>query len=176
MENENQIVEEITEEKEENTYTCCICKTRFESENPSVLTVSSFSLARYLCPECEADLEEATKSQSVDNIAAAMDRISKKLSENDIDDKATLESLDEIMSDASERAEEIKEGSYDFALDEEAVEEIPEELLETEEDKELDRIDEEKSKKIDKVFDWITFAVLFAIIAAAAYWAISMFF
>ena len=80
----------------------------------------------------------------------------------------SLATVKELLSAAMERAELIKSGEYDFASDEDEaeLEEIPEELLETEEDRALDRADEERTKKFDRVFNWIAG---FAIGAAAAF-------
>lgn len=181
MENENNIeltegVDADAQETEGKKKICCICKREVDPEVAPLLGSNAFVASRYLCPECESDLDEATTATTAQLIGAAMDRISAKLAENDIEDKITLSTLDSIMSEASERAEQIQNGTYDFASDEEVPEEIPEELLETEEDRELDRIEEEKSKKIDKIFDWITFALLFAFVAFVAYFIIVNFF
>ena len=183
MENENKIeIEEITDEVVEESdeggekKSCCICRAEVDAENAPMLTVNAFAAARYLCPECEKDLDTVMRGTTPEEIGEAMDRISAKLAENDIENKTTLAAIDEIMKDASERAEEIKNGTYDFSLDDEVIEEIPEELLESEEDKELDRIEEEKNKKLDKIFDWINFALIFALIAFFAYFIIANFF
>ena len=85
--------------------------------------------------------------------------------------------VNSVMKAAAERANLIKEGKYDFSLDEEPDEEeegfdeIPEELLETEEDKELDRQDEEKLKKFDKVYN-VIIAVALAATAGIIIWRI----
>jgi hypothetical protein len=58
----------------------------------------------------------------------------------------------------------IKEGTYDFSADEKMKEleeeasfdEIPEELQETEEDRELDKRDAEKQKKFDEIMNWVS--------------------
>ena len=61
------------------------------------------------------------------------------------------------MTEARARAEKIKSGSYDFSEDtpcEDEDSEIPEELLETEEDRELDRKDKEAEARLDKFMNW----------------------
>jgi hypothetical protein len=72
-----------------------------------------------------------------------------------------------MMADAANRAKAIKEGSYDFSLDEAAAEEgfdeIPEELRESEEDIELDRIEEENNKKFDKFYNGVIIAASIAL-------------
>ena len=103
-----------------------------------------------------------------------MDRISKKMTENNVDDSLVLKTVEEIMSEASARAEKIKGGDYDFS-DEEAAEledgteEIPEELRESEEDRELDRVDEEKNKRFDKIFSWVSGILIGAAVAFLIY-------
>ena len=73
-------------------------------------------------------------------------------------DPVTYAIVKGILLKSSNRAVAIKEGTYDFALDDEPIveegyDEVPEDLQETEEDKEKDRIDEEKQKKFDKVYN-----------------------
>ena len=102
---------------------------------------------------------------SYGKIREAMERIGKKLANAGPDD-LTLETVDTVLRESAERAAKIKDGSYDFSLDEaeedSADDSVPEELLETEEDKALDRRDEERSKRFDKIFNWITLAVFLA--------------
>jgi hypothetical protein len=85
------------------------------------------------------------------------------MSDND-PDPVTLAIVSQLLLKASDRAVAMKEGKYDFALDDQPVEEdgfeeIPEDLQETEEDKEKDRIEEEKTKKFDKVYNIILIAL-----------------
>ena len=63
---------------------------------------------------------------------------------------------------------QIEDGSYDFTLDEQTEEEfeLSEDMLETEEDRELDRIEEEREKRFDKILNW---AWLFIGIGFVAY-------
>ena len=82
--------------------------------------------------------------------------------------------LDPKSLSFEERAKLIKEGSYDFALDdqeseEDVLEEIPEELRETEEDRELDRKEAEALKKFDKVTNWLWLGILVGVIGAIVY-------
>ena len=97
-----------------------------------------------------------------------MDRIGKKVATASLGDRESLATVKEILESAIERAELIKSGEYDFSSDTESEDsyEIPEELLESEEDRELDRMDEEKNKKFDKIFNWVAGI---AIGAAAAF-------
>ena len=129
------------------------------------MIMSAYGEPRCLCEDCSAELDTVTLGKELDAIAAAMDGIGKKMSESD-PDKLTFNTVNKIMKKGAERAKAIREGSYDFALDgeaeenEEGFDEIPEELAETEEDKELDRRDEEKAKKINEFLDWVTVGAL----------------
>ena len=112
-------------------------------------------------------------------ISSAMDRITKKITDAGVDDKLSLKTVSELLSEAKERAEKIKLGEYDFAREEEddaAVEEVPEELRETEEDKILDEKEREQNKKIDRVIGIISGIVISATFAYIAYRFISTWF
>ena len=145
---------------------CVLCKRHEVFEDSPILVMSAYGVPRYLCDECSADMECATRGRDYEKIREAMDRIGEKLGSVGADD-LTIDTLDTVLRESAERALKIKDGSYDFSLDEEDTEDspedgIPEELLEAEEDKELDRRDEERAKKFDKVFNWITVAICIA--------------
>ena len=144
---------------------CVICNRDVLSEDAPLLSISAYGRPKFLCEECSADLDAATLGKEYGQIASAMDRIGRKMSDSS-PDKATLEEVNAILESAAKRAVEIKSGSYDFSLDEidaeneEAFDDIPEELRETEEDRELDKRDEEKARKFDKIFNWVTIGVI----------------
>lgn len=136
---------------------CAICNTPITREDAPILTMGAYGNPRCLCDECDAELAIATEGAEYDEIVASIDRIGKKVAETSATDKESFVTVKELLSAAGERAELIRRGEYDFSADgeEEGLEEIPEELLECEEDRELDRIDEEKNKKFDKIFNWV---------------------
>ena len=112
-----------------------------------------------------------------------MSRLTKKIEVADLSEK-TFATITSILDKAVSRAKAIEEGSYDFSLDEaegeEELEEIPEELLETEEDRQLDERDAEKEERNNRIFDYITFGVFLAALGFAAYkfiipWIVEMF-
>ena len=144
-----------TPEDEEEINKCSICNMVLESEEPAILTMGGFGYPRYLCDECSADLDVASLGREESKIAAAMDRIGKKMLVSD-PDRQTYVTVTGLMAVAHDRALKIREGTYEFSLDEadDGFDEIPEELAETEEDKEKDRIDEEKQKQFDKFFNY----------------------
>ncbi len=152
---------------------CSICLCQTDSETAAILTMGGFASPCYLCPECEADIEAATFSRDFEQAYSAMDRISKKMTDADIEDKAVLKTVKEIMTEAAARAEKIKSGEYDFSEEESETdkgdEEIPEELRETEEDRELDRKEAEANKKIDKITNWVCLALVGAAAAFLIY-------
>jgi hypothetical protein len=137
---------------------CALCGRLPEIEEPAVLALGKYGAPRYLCEECEAELDTATLGTEYDKIVDSIDRLGKKAMGFGKDDPVTLRTMKSILESAAKRAAAIKEGSYDFALDEEQVtegyDELPEELRETEEDAELDRREAESAKKFDKVLNW----------------------
>ena len=136
---------------------CCICKKNIEREDAPALTMGGAGNARLLCDECSALLDTATESRDYEEVKQAVKDLSDMMTEND-PDGITFATVGKILIDATNRAKAIKEGSYDFSLDEkvdDGFDEIPEELLETEEDVEKDRADEEKNKKFDKVYNYV---------------------
>ena len=123
---------------------CCICKSAIDSESAAILTMSGYGTPRYICEGCDAELSLATSASELSEIGSAMDRISKKMTENNVDEALILTTVQEIMKEARGRAEKIKSGEYDFSeemksAEESCEEDIPEELQEIEEDRELDR-------------------------------------
>ena len=140
---------------------CVICGKIITEESPAILAVGAYGDHRCICSDCQALFDTATLGREYDKIAEAIETLCKKMVDTSPDAK-TFEVASAILSDAAERAKLIKAGEYDFSLDEEdsdELDEIPEELRETEEDKEKDRRDEERAKKFDKVFNYITAGV-----------------
>ena len=145
---------------------CCICERNVEREDAPILAMGGAGYARVLCEECDRELQVATRGHDVDEIKAAINSLSTKMA-NSEPDTVTYRMMNEILVTATQRAMEIKDGTYDFARDDEedneGFDEIPEELLESEEDVELDRKDEEKAKKFDKVYSIILTISLIAL-------------
>ena len=152
---------------------CSICKAALDPENAAILSMGGFGTPRYMCSECEADFEEMTLSRDVETINLAIGRIGKKLSESGNDDKITLRTVEDVMKASAERKEKIKDGTYDFSAEEteesSECDEIPEELRESEEDIEKERIKAEKYKKFDVVTNWILAAVFAAALGFMIY-------
>ena len=145
---------------------CCICEKSVEREDAPILAMGGAGYARVLCEECDRELQVATRGHDVEGIKAAINSLSTKMA-NGEPDTVTYRMMSEILVTATQRAMEIKDGTYDFARDDEedneGFDEIPEELLESEEDVELDRKDEEKAKKFDKVYSIILTISLIAL-------------
>ena len=145
---------------------CCICERDVEREDAPILAMGGAGYARVLCEECDRELQVATRGHDVEEIKAAINSLSTKMA-NSEPDTVTYRMMNEILVTATQRAMEIKDGTYDFARDDEedneGFEEIPEELLESEEDVELDKKDEEKAKKFDKVYSIILTISLIAL-------------
>ena len=145
---------------------CCICERNVEREDAPILAMGGAGYARVLCEECDRELQVATRGHDVEEIKAAINSLSTKLA-NGEPDAVTYRMMNEILVTATQRAMEIKDGTYDFARDDEedneGFDEIPEELLESEEDIELDKKDEEKAKKFDKVYSIILTISLIAL-------------
>lgn len=159
---------------------CVLCKSQKVGEDSPILVMSALGVPKYLCPDCNLDMEAATLAKDYDSIREAMERIGKKLADS-APDSLTLKTVDGILKMSGERAEMIKEGRYDFSLDSEEGEkeelsDIPEELLETEEDRALDLRDKEREKRFDKVFNLILLGVGLAAVGLIAYRLIDRFF
>lgn len=154
---------------------CCLCSKIIESETADILTMGGYGIPRYLCEECAGDLNTVTRGATSADIHAAMDRLGKKMSVSGVEDKLTIKTINDIFKSSDERADKIDDGTYDFSLDEEELkedelDELPPELEETEEDRELDAKDEERSKKFDKIMNWFCAAVFIGAIAYLLYY------
>lgn len=152
---------------------CSVCLRAVENEDAPILTMSGAGVARCLCDSCAADLELATTAADYDEITAAMDRLTAKLSESNIDDPITVDTISSVLESAAKRAVEIKSGTYDFSLDEmeaDGFDEIPEELLESEEDKLLDEQEAKQAEKLDRILNWVWAIVLIGIAAFLVWW------
>ena len=147
---------------------CSLCAKRLEKEEPEILTVGSYGVARYLCDDCAALLDKMTLSTEVSDIKEAYDAVVEKMLDGPLIDESANETLQNMLVSAKERAEAIKAGTYDFSLDTptDEMDEIPEELLESEEDIELDRKRDERAAKLDKV---LNIFIIAAIVATAAF-------
>ena len=142
--------------------------------------MSGFGNPRYICDDCESDLDFATLSREPEVISEAIEKIGKKMQDANNDDKLILETVTGIIDAATERGEMIKNGIYDFENDKaeelEGDDSVPEELLESEEDKELDRKEDEAKKQVEKVMNWITAGAFIGALGFIIYWLISRFF
>ena len=144
---------------------CVICGKIITEESPAILTVGVYGDHGCICSECQALFDTATLGREYEKVAEAIETLCKIMVDSSPDSK-TFGVASAILSDAAERAKKIKAGEYDFSLDEskdeDELDEIPEELLETEEDRALDKRDEEREKKFDKVFNYVTIGVFAA--------------
>ena len=157
---------------------CSICLKRIEREDAPVLTMGAAGIPRLLCSECEELLDTATSGNEISEIEEAIDEISNRVSHGN-PDGATCKVLEELMGSASQRAAAIKSGNYDFSLDGAGddinFDEIPDELLESEEDKALDKRDEERLKRFDKLTNVIIAVMIIAAVGYVAYKLLSAF-
>ena len=152
--------------------TCSICGKEITREDAPVLTISGYGHPRYLCDECSGEMDVAISSRDPEEIEANIKTLGEKM--NSCNDGYATSAMYEFISVAGERLVKIKEGNYDFAVDdkmkeiadESSFDEIPEELQETEEDRELDKRDAEKQKKFDEILNWVS---LVAIVGTAIY-------
>lgn len=138
--------------------------------------MGAYGTPKYLCEECAELVEKITVGREYDEIAAAMDELTARMSKANIDDRVTVSTVTDLLTSAVERAQKIKEGTYDFSLDEaeeEVMEEIPEELQETEEDRLLDEKDAEAAEKFDRFLNWAWIGVGIAALGYLAYFVIT---
>ena len=154
---------------------CSICYSD-APENAAILALGRLGNPRYLCPGCDALLDEVTSGTSYDSIKEAFDKLSDKIAGADSEDEVVKEALETIFAEAKDRAEAIRLGTYDFALDEHESEEVgaetdseglefglpdEEEELTPEELAERER-KEKIAKRIDTVTTWICGAIFAA--------------
>ena len=156
---------------------CSVCYRDIEDKDgAAILTMGHFGTPRFLCKACEELINTAQLSRDVTEAEAAMARLGETVGNYSADDAAVLEAVENILRAAADRAEKIKAGAYDFSLDEkedtDTLEEIPEELLETEEDKEKTEREEITNRKFNKVMDVITAVVFTAAVALLLYFVI----
>lgn len=141
---------------------CSICGKPIERDDASVLTISGYGNPRYICDECEEQMDVAMTSRDIEEIEATIKVLGDKM--NACKDDYAVAAMYNFISVACDRLVKIKEGTYDFSVDEKMKEldeessfdEIPEELQETEEDRELDKRDAEKQKKFDEIMNWVS--------------------
>lgn len=151
---------------------CCICGAEVEREDAPVLVMSISGNPKLLCDDCAASLDVITLGKDFYAISDEMDKIGKRMSENDLDD-VTYETMNRLLANAAVRAKLIDEGKYDFARDEmeddDDFDEIPEELQETEEDRQKDEEDKEKMRKFDRIFNITALTVIIITIGIVAW-------
>ena len=142
---------------------CCTCLSRIENEDAPVLTMGAYGNPKLLCDECAALVEAMSFGKDYNEVVAAMDGLTARMSSSNVDDRVTVATVTKMLNECADRAQKIKEGTYDFSLDEqkenEGFEEVPEELRETEEDKLLDEKEAEANAKFDKVMNWMWIGV-----------------
>ena len=146
---------------------CSICKCDFESETPSVLTMGRSMTPRYMCPECEELMDEAISSPDFGKAREAIARLGEILAASDSDDAPVILEVSSHLEQSKKRADAIEAGTYDFTLDEASGEEfeLTEDLLETEEDRELDRQEAAAEERMNKFLNWAWVGVGIAVAA-----------
>ena len=144
--------------------TCALCLQSVDTEEADILAMGGAGTPRYLCDACSHDIELAITGKDYDEIVTELAP----------DDTVTQDTTTLLLVNAAKRAKDIREGTYDFSLDDvdeiTEFDEIPEELRETEEDKELDRAEEEAANKLDKILNWVWVAVLVGALGFMIWW------
>lgn len=155
---------------------CAVCNAPIEGESPAILTMGGFGHPRYLCPACAERFDTVTTGHDPEEISAAAEKITADLAVANSDDEATYETVKEVLTAAATRADAIRAGTYDFSDDGkdegEGLDEIPEELRESEEDRALDREEEEKNQKFDRVLNFVWLGIAVAAVAFLIYWLV----
>lgn len=147
---------------------CSICLSEIDTETADILTMGAYGTPKCICDGCSGLMKTATEGREYEEILNAMDEIGKRMAAANIDDPRIIGTVSGIFDPSRERAEAIKAGTYDFSLDEKedgTPEELPEELLESEEDRELDRLEEENRKKWDKILNYVSIGVIVGAVA-----------
>ena len=159
---------------------CSICRKKIDSDTSAILAMGGFGTPRYMCCECEEDFNEMMFAKDSETISLAMERVGRKMIKSDSSDKVVFNTVEEIMNEARGRREKIEAGTYDFSEDDtlsaESLDSVPEELLESDEDLEDERRRAEKNAKLEKITNWVCFAVLLGVIVFLIYRVVSMYF
>ncbi len=156
---------------------CSVCKRDFESETPSVLTMGRSMTPRYICPECEALMDEAIGAVEPDQAKSAIAKLGEILAASDSEDTPVILAVTSHLGRAKKRAQAIEEGTYDFSLDEEDTEEfeLTEDMMETEEDRELDRREEEQEQRLNTFLNWAWVGIGIGVVAYIVWMIVSRF-
>ena len=146
---------------------CSICKNPINEQNAPIIAMGGLGNPRCICEECAAKLEVMSSSMDATEIKSAVSEVAELMSNNDSEDPIAHNAVKALLVEATVRAKSIEEGTFDELFEEnnsssEELDEIPEELLETEEDRLLDKQDEIKNQKLDKIFNWIALGIFAA--------------
>lgn len=156
---------------------CSICKNEVNSATAAILVIGSHGNPRYLCNECEKEIDTATTACEYEQIKYAVNRISDKMINSTDSEKLVVDTVTDMLADAKERAIAIAEGTYDFSEDECSTEITSNEASEEEDDYFGEQIRDfnelqnasgtEKSSRISKILD-LSFGIAFAVVLLAA--------
>ena len=158
---------------------CSCCMTAVDSESAAILTLGGYGNIKYLCEECDADMNIATRGRDAEQINSAITRLGTRMSKKMVDDTFVLKTMDQIIKEAKARRDAIASGEYDFAEEEESdavSEEIPEELRVSEEDRARDEKEAEEAKKLEKVISIVSAVIFSAVIGYLIYRFIDVYF
>ena len=159
-----------------NNLNCSICLSYVDPEKAEVLTMGAYGTPKLLCEDCAKKMDTVVRGKDYSEIKEAMDNLTNKISDANIDDRRVLDTVHGIFDTAAERAAKIRDGSYDFSLDEieeEGLLDIPEELEETEEDKLLDQRDARIGKRMDTILTYASIGVIIAAVGFLIYYFLS---
>lgn len=145
-----------------STERCSLCLEAVEGDTADILTMGAYGTPKYLCPDCAKKIDNIVSGRDYDSIVRTLDEVNTLVLKNNIDNRAVVETVTEILAIGADRANRIKDGTLDpdAEIEEQAQFEITEDLEELEEDKELDQKDAENQKKFDKITSIISAAVL----------------
>lgn len=129
-------------------------------ENAPIIAMGGFGHPRCICDGCADKLDIMNTSTEPEEIKAAMRYIADTMANNTDDDMVAHNAVKVILMEAGARIEKIENGTLEEDKEEEEILDVPEELAETEEDRELDRLEEIKNKKFDSLFNWISIGIL----------------
>ena len=154
---------------------CAICKREIAMDNSPIIAMGGFGHPRCICDGCAEKLDVMNTSLDTAEIKAAMKYIADTMSNNTDDDMVAHNAVKVILMEAGARVEKIENGTYVEESSDEEMLDVPEELAETEEDRELDRQDEIKNMKLDKIFNWISLGIIAAAVVGVAIYFIMKF-
>lgn len=149
---------------------CVICKRVIETEDPAILTMGAYGSPKYICSECEGNIDTITESNDTESVRNACRELGDALTRGDTGDGTVIEAVNTLIAEASERCAKMDEGTYEEPEETPEEEfELTEDLLESEEDRLLDEEEAKQEKLMNTITSWVSGIIIVAAMAFFIY-------